>query len=128
MSLYCRLLHSKWSCSYYLVFILKLRQSVIYGSIQRELSKVFQELARQKDCWIVEGHLMPEHVHMCIEIPPKYSVASVMWFIKGKSAIVIARQHRGKVRDSTGDHFWAMGYAVSMVGFEMEAVKKYILE
>lgn len=71
---------------------------------------------------------MPEHVHMCIEIPPKYSVASVVGFIKGKSAIVIARQYRGKVRDSTGDHFWAMGYAVSMVGFEMEAVKKYILE
>lgn len=76
----------------------------------------------------MEGHLMSEHVHMCIEIPPKYSVASVVGFIKGKSAIAIARQYRGKERNYTGEHFWARGYAVSTVGFEVEAVKKYIRE
>ena len=128
MSLYHSSSHSKWSCSYHLVFIPKRRQKLIYGKIRRDLGKLFHELARQKECRIVEGHLMSEHVHMCIEIPPKYSVASVVGFIKGKSAIAIARQYRGKERNYTGEHFWARGYAVSTVGFEVEAVKKYIRE
>lgn len=128
MSLYHSSSHSKWTCSYYLVFIPKRRQKLIYGKIRRDFGKLFHELARQKECRIVEGHLMSEHVHMCIEIPPKYSVASVVGFIKGKSAIAIARQYRGKERNYTGEHFWARGYAVSTVGFEVEAVKKYIRE
>jgi putative transposase len=74
----------------------------------------------------VEGHLMPDHVHMCIEIPPKYSVASIIGFLKGKSAIAIARQFKGKQRNFSGESFWARGYAVSTVGFELEAVKRYI--
>jgi putative transposase len=89
---------------------------------------IFHDLARQKECQIVEGHLVQDHVHMCIRIPPKHAVASVIGFIKGKSALAIARQFNGKVRNLTGEHFWARGYAVSTVGYELEAVKKYIRE
>jgi putative transposase len=85
-------------------------------------------LARQKECRIVEGHLMPDHVHMCIEVPPKYSVASVIGFLKGKSAIAIAREFGGRERNFNGEHFWARGYAVSTVGFELEQVRRYIRE
>jgi len=84
-------------------------------------------LARQKECQIIEGHLLPDHVHMCIAIPPKYPVASVIGFLKGKSAIAMARLC-GKERNFTGEHFWARGYAVSTVGFELEQVRKYIRE
>jgi putative transposase len=85
-------------------------------------------LARQKECQVIEGHLVHDHVHMCIKIPPKYAVASVIGSLKGKSAVAIARQFGGKVRNLTGEHFWARGYAVSTVGFELEAVKRYIRE
>ena len=84
-------------------------------------------LARQKECQILEGHLMPDPVHMCIAIPPKHPVASVIGFLKGKSAIAIARLC-GKERNFSGEHFWARGYAVSTVGFELEQVRKYIRE
>ena len=84
-------------------------------------------MARQKECQIIEGHLLPDHVHMCIAIPPKYPVAFVIGFLKGKSAIAMARLC-GKERNFTGEHFWARGYAVSTVGFELEQVRKYICE
>ena len=87
---------------------------------------MFHELARQKECRIVEGHLLADHVHMCIEIPPKFAVASVVGFLKGKSAIAIAREFRGKQRNFSGEHFWARGYAVSTVGFNLEQVTTYI--
>jgi putative transposase len=89
---------------------------------------IFHELARQKECQVIEGHLVHDHVHRCIKIPPKYAVVSVIGFLKGKSALAIARQFGGKVRNLTGEHFWARGYAVSTVGFELEAVKRYIRE
>jgi putative transposase len=88
---------------------------------------VFHALAQQKECQILEGHLMPDHVHICITIPPKHPVASVIGFLKGKSAIAIARMC-GKERNFSGEHFWARGYAVSTVGFELEQVRKYIRE
>jgi Transposase IS200 like len=84
-------------------------------------------LARQKECQIIEGHLMPDHVHMCIAIPPKHPVASVIGFLKGKSAIAVARLC-GRERNFTGEHLWARGYAVSTVGFELEQVRQYIRE
>ncbi len=89
--------------------------------------KILHELAVQKDCKITEGNLTKDHVHMCIEIPPKYAVASVIGFMKGKSAIAIARMG-GRDRNYTGAHFWARGYAVSTIGFDEEIVKKYIRE
>ena len=126
--LYQSLAHSKWDCKYHVVFVPKYRRKVMFGEIRKFLGPIFHELARQKECRILEGHLMPDHVHMCIEIPPKYSVASVIGFIKGKSAMAIARQFKGKQRNFVGEHFWARGYAVSTVGFELEAVKRYIRE
>lgn len=126
--LYQSLSHSKWDCKYHIVFTPKYRRKVMFGEIRKFLGPIFHELARQKECRIVEGHLMPDHVHMCIEIPPKYAVSSVIGFLKGKSAIAIARQFRGKQRNFSGENFWARGYAVSTVGFELEAVRRYIRE
>ncbi|MEO0768781.1 MAG: IS200/IS605 family transposase [Cyanobacteria bacterium J06649_4] len=126
--LYQSLSHSKWDCTYHVVFVPKYRRKAMFGEIRKYLGPVFHELARQKECRIVEGHLMPDHVHMCIEIPPKYAVASVIGFLKGKSAIAIARKFKGKQRNFSGESFWARGYAVSTVGFELEAVKRYIRE
>ena len=126
--LYQSLSHSKWDCKYHLVFVPKCRRKTLYGRIRPELGKIFHALAQQKDCQIVEGHIMPDHVHMCISIPPKYAVSAIVGFMKGKSAIAIARQFAGKERNFTGEHFWARGYAVSTIGFELEAIKKYIRE
>jgi putative transposase len=125
---YQSLSHSKWNCKYHLVLIPKRRRKVVFGQIRRQLGPIFHELARQKECRILEGHLMPDHVHMCIEIPPKFPVASIIGFLKGKSAIAIAGQFAGKERNFTGEHFWARGYAVSTVGFELEQVRAYIRE
>jgi len=123
---YKNLTHSKWDCKYHVVFIPKRRRKVLYGKIRENLGVIFHELARQKECKIIQGHLMPDHVHMCIEIPPKYSVASIIGFIKGKSAIAIARKFRGKDRNFTGENFWARGYAVSTVGFDLDEILRYI--
>ena len=125
---YQSLSHSKWNCKYHVVFIPKRRRKMVFGQIRKQLGPIFHELARQKECHIVEGHLLPDHVHMCIEIPPKFPVASIIGFLKGKSAIAIARQFGGKERNFTGEHFWARGYAVSTVGFEIEQVRAYIRE
>src|SRR3990167_3835651 len=122
--LYHSLSHSKWDCKYHLVFIPKKRRKVFFGSIRKEIGQIFHELAKQKGCNILEGH----HVHMCIEIPPKHAVASIVGYIKGKSAIMIARRFLQKDRNFVGEHFCARGYAVSTVGFELEVVKKYIRE
>ena len=120
--------HSKWDCKYHVVFIPKRRRKAVSGNIRKHPGAIFHELARQKECQIIEGHLMPDNVHMCIAIPPKYAVASVIGFLKGKSAIAIARQFGGRERDFTGEHFWARGYCVSTVGYEEEKVRAYIRE
>ena len=125
---YQSLSHSKWDCKYHVVFVPKYRRKAMFLGIRQYLGPVFHELARQKECRILEGHLLPDHVHMCIEIPPKHSVASVIGFLKGKSAIAIARQFGGKQRNFEGENFWARGYAVSTVGFEEDVVRRYIRE
>jgi putative transposase len=125
---YQSLSHSRWNCKYHVVFVPKRRRKTLFGKIRKALGPIFHELARQKECRIIAGHLMPDHVHMCIEIPPKYSVASVMGFLKGKSAITIARQFAGHERNFSGEHFWARGYAVSTVGFELDQVRTSIRE
>jgi len=126
-NLYQSLSHSSWDCKYHVVFVPKYRKKAIYGKIRKQLGNVFHELARQKECSIVEGKLVLDHVHMCIAIPPKHAVASIIGFLKGKSAIAIARM-AGKQRNFNGENFWARGYAVSTVGFELEAIRKYIRE
>jgi putative transposase len=122
------LAHSRWECKDHVVFIPKYRRKAMYGEIRASLGGIFHELARQKECRIVEGHLLADHVHMCIEIPPKHAVASIIGFLKGKSAVAIARQFGGKEKNFTGEHFWARGYAVSTVGYDLEKVKRYIRE
>jgi REP-associated tyrosine transposase len=122
------LAHSRWECKYHVVCIPKYRRKVLYGEVRGSLGAIFHELAKQKECRIVEGHLLPDHVHMCIEIPPKYAVAAVIGCLKGKSSLAIARQFGGKLKNFTGEQFWARGYAVSTVGYELEAVKRYIRE
>lgn len=126
--MYNSLSHSQWDCKYHVVFVPKYRKKALYVELRENLGRIFHELARQKECVIVEGHLRPDHVHMCIAIPPKYSVSSIIGYLKGKSAIVIAREFRGKQRNYTGEHFWARGYSASTVGYEVEAIRKYIRE
>ena len=99
--------HTRWECKYHIVFIPKYRRKVLFGQIRRELGEIFHSLARQKESLIEEGHLMVDHVHLMISIPPKYAVAQVIGFIKGKSAIQIARRFSGKQRSYTGQNFWA---------------------
>lgn len=122
---YQSLSHSKWDCKYHVVFVPKYRRKALYGEIRRQLGPILHELAKQKECQIIEGHLMPDHVHMCILIPPKHAVASVIGFLKGKSAVAMARM-QGKERNFAGENFWARGYAVSTVGFNEEQVRQYI--
>lgn len=126
-NLYQSLAHSKWNCKYHVIFVPKNRKRIIYGKIREELKKILHELAKQKESQITEGNLCADHVHMCIEIPPKYAISSVLGFLKGKSAIAIARLG-GRDRNYAGAHFWARGYAVSTVGFDEEIIKKYIRE
>jgi putative transposase len=126
-NLYQSLSHSKWNCKYHIIIVPKNRKSVIYGKIREQLAKTLRELAEHKESKITEGNLSKDHVHMCIEIPPKYAVASVIGYMKGKSAIAVARM-QGKDRNYTGAHFWSRGYAVSTVGFDEEIVKNYIRE
>ena len=101
---YQSLAHSKWACKYHVVFVPKRRRKVLYGDLRRQLGTIFHELARQKECEMLEGHLLPDHVHMLIAIPPKHAVASVVGFLKGKSAMAMARL-QGKERNFAGEHF-----------------------
>jgi putative transposase len=120
--------HTVWECKYHVVIIPKCRRKTLYGQIRRELGAVLRELAEQKESRIEEGHLMVDHVHMLISVPPKYSVAQVMGYIKGKSAIHVARVYVGRRRSFVGQHFWARGYWVSTVGRDEGAVRRYIQE
>ena len=126
MSDYRSLSHTKWECKYHVGFIPKCRKKVLYGELRKHLGKVFRELARQKESEVEEGHLMPDHVHMLISIPPKYSVAQVVGYIKGKSAIHIARNFGERRRNFVGEHFWARGYFVSTVGRDETVIREYI--
>lgn len=123
---YQRLNHTRWDCKYHVVFIPKRRKKAIYGAIRRHLGEIFHELAKHKESEIVEGHLCADHIHMCVSVPPKYALSNVIGYIKGKSAISIARNFAGKRRNFTGENFWARGYYVSTVGLDEESVRKYI--
>jgi putative transposase len=120
------LAHSRWECKYQVVFVPKRRRHQLYGQSRQHWGAIFHARARQKECQMIEGHGMPAHVPMGIAIPPKVAVAQVLGFLKGKSAIAIARPFGGKARTFTGEHCWARGYAVSTVGFELEQIRAYI--
>jgi putative transposase len=118
--------HTKWECKYHVVWIPKYRKKSLYQGLRRYLGELLKDLAAQKECKILEGHLVSDHVHILISIPPKYSVSQAVGFIKGKSAIAIARNYMGRRKNFTGQSFWARGYYVSTVGKDEEAVREYI--
>ena len=118
--------HSVWDCKYHVVFIPKCRRRTLYGELRRHLGEVFRQLALQKESRIDEGHLLVDHVHMLIAIPPKYAVAQVVGFIKGKSAIHLARVYGERKRNFVGQHFWARGYFVSTVGRDEGVIRQYL--
>jgi len=126
MDEYRSLNHSVWDCKYHVVFIPKYRKKALFGQLRRDLGDVFRSLAKRKESEILEGHLMPDHVHMLISIPPKHAVAQVIGYIKGKSAIHIARTYMGRQRNFVGQHFWARGYFASTVGRDEEVIREYI--
>ena len=123
---YKSLSHTKWDCKYHVVFIPKYRKKLIYGDLRTHMGEIFHELADQRECKIEEGHLMGDHVHMCISIPPKYAVSKIVGYIKGKSAIMIARQFGKKARNFRGENFWARGYFVSTGSLDEAVVLDYI--
>jgi len=118
--------HTQWECKYHVVFIPKCRRKILYEQLRRHLGELFKRLAEQKQSKVLEGHLMVDHVHMLIAIPPKYSVAHVMGYIKGKSAIHLARVYGEKRRNFVGQSFWARGYFVSTVGRDEMVIREYI--
>ena len=118
--------HTKWDCKYHVVFIPKCRRKTLYGQLRVHLGEVFRALAQQRESRIEEGHLMADHVHMMIAIPPKYAVSQVVGYIKGKSAIHLARVYGERKKNFVGQHFWARGYFVSTVGRDEEVIRNYI--
>ena len=120
--------HSRWECKYHVVWIPKCRRKVLFGQLRRHLGEVFHDLARQRESKILEGHLHHDHVHVLISIPPKYSVAQVVGYIKGKSAIHIARTYLGQKKNYGGMSFWARGYFVSTVGTDEDVVRISVIK
>src|SRR6478609_4264788 len=118
--------HTKWECKYHVIFIPKCRRRTLYAELRKHLGEVFRRLASQKESRIEEGHLMPDHVHMLISIPPKYAVSQVVGYVKGKSAIHLARVYGEQRRNFVGQHFWARGYFVNTVGRDEAAIRAYI--
>jgi REP-associated tyrosine transposase len=118
--------HTRWECKYHVVFIPKMRRKTLYGHLRKHLAEVFRKLAAQKESRIEEGHLLLDHVHMMIAIPPKYAVSQVVGYIKGKSAIHVAREYSESRRNFVGQHFWARGYFVSTVGRDEQLIREYI--
>ena len=118
--------HTEWDCKYHVIFIPKYRKKQLYGGIRRYLGETFRELARQRESKVEEGHLMPDHVHMLIAIPPKYSVAHVIGLLKGKSASEVMSFGTRSSRMVRGRTFWARGYCVSTVGLDEEKIREYI--
>ena len=118
--------HTAWECKYHVVWIPKYRKKKLYGKLRQHLGALIKDLAKQKESMVLEGHLMSDHVHMLISIPAKYAVSQVIGFIKGKSAIYVARTYVGQRKNFTGQNFWARGYFVSTVGMDEDAIREYI--
>ena len=123
---YQSLNHTQWECKYHVIFIPKCRRKTLYGKVRRDLAEVFRKLAEQKESRVCEGHLVIDHVHMMLSIPPKYSVSYVVGYIKGKSGIHVARTYGENRRNFVGQHFWARGFFVSTVGRDEETIRRYI--
>ena len=118
--------HVRWYCRYHVVFVSKYRKRAIFGSLRKGIGGILRQLCEQEGVELVEGHALADHVHLCLSIPPKYSVANTVGFLKGKSAIRIHREFLGRERNFTGFHFWARGYCVSTLGLDEQAIREYI--
>jgi putative transposase len=118
--------HVKWYCKYHVVWVPKYRKKALFGQLRKGAGAIIRELCRQYGVELVEGHALADHVHLCLSIPPKYSVANTVGFLKGKSAIRIHREYLGKDRNFTGFHFWARGYCVSTIGLNEKVIREYI--
>ena len=119
--------HVRWDCKYHVVFIPKYRKKVLYGKLRQKVGEIFRDLCRYKGVKLIEGHACADHVHMCLSVPPKFSIAHVIGYLKGKSAVLI---HRNLLKNQrvTGLHFWARGYCVSTVGLDEDSIRRYIQE
>ena len=118
--------HVKWECKYHIVIVPKYRKKVMYGRTRKEIGKIVRQLCRQKDVELVEGHAMPDHIHLVLSFPPKHSIAMVVGYLKGKSAIHIHRKMLGVKKGFTGKHFWSRGYCVSTVGLDEAMIRAYV--
>ena len=118
--------HVKWYCRYHIVFCPKYRKKAIFGAIRKDIGKILRKLCEQNEMELVEGHAMADHVHLCLSIPPKFSVANSIGLLKGKSAIRIHRDYLGRQKNFTGYHFWARGYCASTIGLDEQVIREYI--
>ena len=118
--------HVKWECKYHVVIVPKYRKRVLYGRVKREVGKIIRQLCRQKEVELLEGHAMPDHIHLVLSVPPKLSIAMVLGYLKGKSAIHIHRQLEGVNRGFTGKHFWSRGYCVRTIGLDEDTIRAYV--
>ena len=118
--------HTTWECKYHVVIVPKYRKKVLFGRVRRDVGKIIRQLCRQKDVDLIEGHAMLDHIHLVLSVPPKYSIAMVMGYLKGKSAIHIHRQLQGVKQGFTGKHFWSRGYCVSTIGMDEETIRAYV--
>ena len=122
------LAHTKWMCKYHIVFTPKYRRKAIYGEIRKDIREYIRILCKYKGVEIIEGHMMIDHVHLLLSIPPKMSVSSLMGYLKGKSALMIFDNHANLKYKYGNRKFWAEGYYVSTVGLNESTIKKYIAE
>jgi putative transposase len=120
------LTHVKWECKYHVVIVPKYRRKTMFGHVRKRIGKLFQQLCRQKEIGLIEGHVMPDHIHMLLSIPPKFSVAMVVGYLKGKSAIQIHREALNVKQGFTGKHFWSRGYCVSTIGLDEQMIRAYV--
>ena len=120
--------HSKWLCKYHIVFTPKYRRKVIYYKLRADIQKIIRDLCKWKGIEIIEGHMMSDHIHLLLSIPPKYSVSQIMGYLKGKSAMMIFERHANLKYKFENRHFWAEGYYVSTVGLNTATIQKYIRE
>ena len=120
------LAHVKWECKYHVVIVPKCRKKVLFGRVRLEVGKIIRQLCRQKEVELIEGQACPDHIHLVLSVPPKYSIAMVIGYLKGKSAIQIHRQLQGVKKGFTGKHFWSRGYCVSTVGMDEETIRAYV--
>ena len=122
------LAHTKWMCKYHIIFTPKYRRKAIYNKYKQSIKEIIIELCKYKGVEIIEGHLMPDHIHMLVSIPPKISVSAFMGYLKGKSALMIFERHANLKYKFGNRHFWSEGYYVSTVGLNEATIRKYIRE